>query len=66
MPSKCPKTHCFLMIHLDNVEIGNDKLYMLIIQLIGSQAESRNGKFSISRIMINTNGSLIWEFQDIQ
>lgn len=54
------------MIHLDNVEIGNDKLYMLIIQLISSQAESRNGKFSISRIMINTNGSLIWEFQDIQ
>lgn len=52
----------FPMIHLDNVEIGNDKLYMLIIQLIGSQAESRNGKFSISRIMINTNGSLIWEF----
>lgn len=50
------------MIHLDNVEIGNDKLYMLIIQLIGSQAESRNGKFSISRIMINTNGSQIWKF----
>lgn len=59
---KVSETHFFLMIHLDNVEIGHDKLYMLIIQLIWFTGRTKEWKILYIKNMINTNGSPIWKF----